>query len=128
MVLNDIVADTLARLKNGQAARRLKIKVFNTKLNKEILKVLYSEGYIRGYGAINKQYLEVLLKYHNDRPAIKVIEKISKNSKRVYLKAYSLPKAYSGLGILVLSTPQGVMSDKVAKQKKLGGELICKIF
>jgi small subunit ribosomal protein S8 len=128
MILNDIVADTLARLKNGQAARRLKIKVFNTNLNKEILKVLYLEGYIRGYNTLNKQHLEVLLKYHSDRPAIKIIEKISKNSKRVYLKTYSLPKAYSGLGILILSTPNGVMSDKEAKKQNLGGELICRIF
>ena len=130
MSLSDPIGDMLARLKNSQMRNHKKIEMPSSKFKAKIAEILKSEGYIIDY-KINddkKPSIEINLKYNSGNPVINTIERISKPGRRIFSSASSLPKINNGLGIAIVSTPQGVMTDVDARKKKLGGEIICKVF
>ena len=130
MSLSDPIGDMLARIKNAQVRNHSKVSLPSSKFKAKIADVLKSEGYIIDY-KINddkKPSIEINLKYNLGNPVIKTIERISKPGRRIFSSASSLPKINNGLGIAIVSTPQGVMTDVDARKKKLGGEIICKVF
>ena len=130
MSLSDPIGDMLARIKNAQVRNHSKVSLPSSKFKAKIADVLKSEGYIIDY-KINeekKPLIEINLKYNLGNPVINTIERISKPGRRIFSSASSLPKINNGLGIAIVSTPQGVMTDVDARKKKLGGEIICKVF
>ena len=130
MSLSDPIGDMLARIKNAQVRNHSKVSLPSSKFKAKIADVLKSEGYIKDY-KINdekKPSIEINLKYNSGNPVINTIERISKPGRRIFSSASSLPKINNGLGIAIVSTPQGVMTDVDARKKKLGGEIICKVF
>ncbi len=130
MSLSDPIGDMLARIKNAQVRSHSKVSLPSSKFKAKIADVLKSEGYIIDY-KINddkKPSIEINLKYNSGNPVINTIERISKPGRRIFSSASSLPKINNGLGIAIVSTPQGVMTDVDARKKKLGGEIICKVF
>ena len=130
MSLSDPIGDMLARIKNAQVRNHSKVSLPSSKFKSKIADVLKAEGYIIDY-KINddkKPSIEINLKYNSGNPVIKTIERISKPGRRIFSSASSLPKINNGLGIAIVSTPQGVMTDIDARKKKLGGEIICKVF
>jgi len=130
MSLSDPIGDMLARIKNAQVRNHSKVSLPSSKFKAKIADVLKSEGYIIDY-KINddkKPSIEINLKYNSGNPVINTIERISKPGRRIFSSANSLPKINNGLGIAIVSTPQGVMTDVDARKKKLGGEIICKVF
>ena len=130
MSLSDPIGDMLARIKNAQVRNHRKVSLPSSKFKAKIADVLKSEGYIIDY-KINdekKPLIEINLKYNSGNPVINTIERISKPGRRIFSSASSLPKINNGLGIAIVSTPQGVMTDVDARKKKLGGEIICKVF
>jgi len=130
MSLSDPIGDMLARIKNAQLRNHSKVSLPSSKFKAKIADVLKSEGYIKDY-KINdekKPSIEINLKYNSGNPVINTIERISKPGRRIFSSASSLPKINNGLGIAIVSTPQGVMTDVDARKKKLGGEIICKVF
>ena len=130
MSLSDPIGDMLARIKNAQVRNHSKVSLPSSKLKAKIADVLKSEGYIVDYKINNdkKPSIEINLKYNSGNPVINTIERISKPGRRIFSSASSLPKINNGLGIAIVSTPQGVMTDVDARKKKLGGEIICKVF
>lgn len=132
MSMSDPLGDLLTRIRNGQQARKSVIESPASNLRANVLEVLKREGYIRGYNTeevragLNK--LNVELKYHEGRPVIRRIDRVSKPGRRVYSKIKDLPRVYSGLGIAILSTPRGVMSDAEAREANVGGEVLCQVF
>ena len=127
MSLSDPIGDMLARIKNAQVRNHNKVSLPSSKFKAKIADVLKSEGYIIDY-KINeekKPSIEINLKYNSGNPVINTIERISKPGRRIFSSASSLPKINNGLGIAIVSTPQGVMTDVDARKKKLGGEIIC---
>ena len=130
MSLSDPIGDMLARIKNAQVRNHSKVSLPSSKFKAKIADVLKSEGYIIDY-KINdekKPLIEINLKYNSGNPVINTIERISKPGRRIFSSASSLPKINNGLGIAIISTPEGVMTDIDARKKKLGGEIICKVF
>ena len=130
MSLSDPIGDMLARIKNAQVRNHSKVSLPSSKFKAKIADVLKSEGYIIDY-KINddkKPSIEINLKYNSGNPVINTIERISKPGRRIFSSASSLPKINNGLGIAIVSTPQGLMTDVDARKKKLGGEIICKVF
>ena len=130
MSLSDPIGDMLARIKNAQVRNHSKVSLPSSKFKAKIADVLKSEGYIIDY-KINdeiKPSIEINLKYNSGNPVINTIERVSKPGRRIFSSASSLPKINNGLGIAIVSTPQGVMTDIDARKKKLGGEIICKVF
>ena len=130
MSLSDPIGDMLARIKNAQVRNHSKVSLPSSKFKTKIADVLKAEGYIIDY-KINdskKPSIEINLKYNSGNPVINTIERISKPGRRIFSSASSLPKINNGLGIAIISTPQGVMTDVDARKKKLGGEIICKVF
>ena len=130
MSLSDPIGDMLARIKNAQVRNHSKVSLPSSKFKSKIADVLKAEGYIRDY-KINddkKPSIEINLKYNSGNPVINTIERISKPGRRIFSSASSMPKINNGLGIAIVSTPQGVMTDVDARKKKLGGEIICKVF
>jgi len=132
MVMTDPLGDMLTRIRNGQRAGKSSITSPASKLRASVLDVLKREGYIRNYksGAADTGFAELTieLKYHDGSPVIKEIDRISKPGRRVYAKIADLPKIYGGLGISILSTPRGVMSDVEARAANVGGEVLCRVF
>ncbi|MQX37237.1 30S ribosomal protein S8 [Roseospira navarrensis] len=132
MALSDPLGDMLTRIRNGQQARKTTVNAPASKLRENVLDVLQREGYIRGYSRANVRKgideLVVELKYHEGTPAIRTIARVSRPGRRVYSKIKDLPKVYNGLGISILSTPRGVMSDAEARAANVGGEVLCKVF
>ncbi len=132
MAFNDALSDMLARIKNAHQAKKSFTSCFKSKLNINVLSVLKEEGYIRDYKAIEIRKgidsIQIDLKYHNGIPVIKKIKRISKPGIRVYSKINDLSKPYGGLGISILSTPKGVMSDQQARKNNVGGEVLCEVF
>ncbi|MBI04730.1 MAG: 30S ribosomal protein S8 [Pelagibacteraceae bacterium] len=132
MAFNDALSDMLARIKNAHSARKSFTSCYKSKLNMNVLSVLKDEGYIRDYKDIEIRKgissIQIDLKYYNGMPVIKNIKRISKPGIRVYSKISELPKPYGGLGISILSTPKGVMSDLQAREKNVGGEVLCEVF
>ena len=130
MSLSDPIGDMLARIKNAQVRNHSKVSLPSSKFKSKIADVLKAEGYIIDY-KINddkKPSIEINLKYNSGNPVISTIERVSKPGRRIFSSASSLPKINNGLGIAIVSTPQGVMTDVDARKKKLGGEIICKVF
>ena len=130
MSLSDPIGDMLARIKNAQVRNHSKVSLPSSKFKAKIAEVLKSEGYIIDF-SINddkKPSIEINLKYNSGNPVINTIERISKPGRRIFSSASSLPKINNGLGIAIVSTPKGVMTDVDARKKKLGGEIICKVF
>lgn len=132
MAMSDPLGDMLARIKNGLHARHSRVEqVPASRLKSNVLEVLQREGYIRGFVSMekdNKAFIDIELKYHEGRPAIETIERMSKPGRRYYSGVKELPKFRNGLGIYILSTPQGVMSDNEARAANVGGEVLCRIY
>ena len=131
MSLTDPIGDMLARIKNSQLRNHKKVEMPSSNFKMKIADVLKNEGYINGFNVDkndNKQVLIIDLKYNSGSPVISVIERISKPGRRVFSSAESLPKINNGLGIAIVSTPKGVMTDIDARKQKIGGEIICKVF
>lgn len=130
MSMQDPVADMLTCIRNAQAMGIQKITMPHSKLKIEILNVLEQEGYIVSSGVVadgNKKNIEVALKYFQGRPVIEKIKRISRPALRVYRGHNKLPLVRGGIGISIISTPRGVMADKLARAQKLGGEVICTV-
>ena len=132
MSLNDPIADLLTRIRNAQAVRKTSVVAPSSRLKTALLEVCKREGYIKSYRVLDEQSskptLEVFLKYADDTPAISEIRRVSKPGRRVYAKADNIPRFYNSLGIAVLSTPNGLLSDAEARQQNVGGEVLCQIF
>ena len=131
MSLSDPIGDMIARIKNAQLRNHKKVQLPSSKFKVKIAEVLKSEGYIIDYKVSqesNKPYLEISLKYNSGNPVISSIQRISKPGRRIFSRAESLPKINNGLGIAIISTPKGVMTDIDARKQKVGGEIICKVF
>ena len=130
MSLNDPIGDMLARIKNSQSRNHKKVELPSSKFKVKLAEVLKSEGYIIDYKVTEetKPNLEINLKYNSGNPVISSIERISKPGRRFYSSAQSIPKIKNGLGIAIISTPKGVMTDTEARKAKVGGEIICKVF
>ena len=132
MSLSDPLGDMLTRIRNGQRARQSRVVSPASRLRSDVLDVLKREGYIRAYRAEEVRpgisMLDIELKYAEGEPAIKEITRVSKPGRRVYSKIKELPKFYNGLGISILSTPRGVMSDAEARVANVGGEVLCRVF
>jgi len=128
MSMSDPIADMLTRIRNGQQARKESVRMPSSKLKVAIAKVLQDEGYIDAYvvrEAAGKAELDVALKYYADRPVIERIERVSRPGLRVYKGSDDLPKVMNGLGVAIVSTPRGVMTDRAARASRVGGEIIC---
>jgi small subunit ribosomal protein S8 len=132
MLINDPVGDMITRIRNGQAARLATIHSPASKLRASVLEVLKREGYIRGYTVQKATHggteLNIELKYAEGQPVIRDIKRISKPGRRVYSQIKSVQRVYNGLGISILSTPRGVLSDKEAREANVGGEVLCRVF
>ena len=132
MTLMDPIGDMFTRIRNGQMRFLNTIDLPASNFRLKILEVLKQEGYIINYvlekKEKNKKNLKVDLKYYEGHPVIKEIKRISKPGRRVYSKANSIPKIQNGLGLAILSTPKGVMSDNEARKNNIGGEIICRVF
>jgi small subunit ribosomal protein S8 len=129
--MNDLLSDMIARIKNGQKARLAQVKCRSSKLCGTVLEVLKNEGYIRDWRLVedgNKKDIEIDLKYHEGEPVIKQIHRESKPGRRTYESIKKLPKFFNGLGIAILSTSKGVMSDFDARHANVGGEILCSVF
>jgi|TARA_Y100000310_G_scaffold149388_2_gene148683 small subunit ribosomal protein S8 len=131
--MSDPVADLLTRIRNGQRANKSSVLSPVSKLRGNVLEVLKSEGYIRAYeirkdGESEMESFKIELKYHEGKPVIHEISRVSRPGRRVYSKIKDLPRYYGGLGIAILSTPRGVMSDTQARQANVGGEILCQVF
>ena len=131
-MMTDPIGDMLTRIRNGQRARKAQVNSPASKLRARLLDVLQREGYIRGYTRFEedsgKPELQIELKYHDGEPVIREISRVSKPGRRVYSSIKDLPTIYNGLGISILSTPQGVMSDSEARLANVGGEVLCRVF
>ena len=132
MTFSDPIGDMITRIRNAQLRTLFKVEIPNSKFREKILNVLKQEGYISDYKLLshkrNKSSLVVDLKYHNGSPVIKEIKRISKPGRRIYAKAESISKIKNGLGLAIVSTSQGIMSDNDARTKNVGGEIICRVF
>ena len=132
MSMTDPIADFCTRIRNGYAANKRWVDIPSSMLKKRLSLVLKEEGFIDNFVFVdkddNKEDIRVYLRYNDNSPAITSIEKISKPGKRVYVSCGDIPRVLNGLGISVISTPKGVISNKVARELKVGGELLCNIF
>jgi len=132
MSLSDPIGDMIARIKNAQVRNHKKLELPSSNFKVKIADVLKNEGFIIDYKVnkkeSNKADLMINLKYNAGSPVISTIERISKPGRRIFSSAQSLPKINNGLGIAIISTPKGVMTDIDARKQKLGGEIICKVF
>ena len=130
MSLSDPIGDMLARIKNSQMRNHKKVELPSSSFKTKIAEVLKNEGYIIGYKVENetKPTLIIDLKYNSGNPVISTIEWVSKPGRRIFSSAQSLNKINNGLGIAIVSTPRGVMTDIDARKQKVGGEIICKVF
>ncbi len=132
MSMSDPLGDMLTRIRNGQRGRKSKVLAPASRLRLNVLDVLKREGYIRDYRSqaqkVGLAELEIELKYHEGSPVIQEISRVSRPGQRVYSKIKELPSYYNGLGITILSTPRGVMSDQEARAANVGGEVLCRVF
>ncbi len=132
MSMNDPLGDMLTRIRNGQQARKKIVECPFSRLRENVCAVLKDEGFIRGFkvvdGENNKKSLHVELKYAEGEGVIRKIDRVSTPGRRVYTSVKDMPRFYNGLGILVVSTPRGVMADHKARAENVGGEVLCQIF
>ena len=127
MSMQDPIADMLTRIRNGQAANKVAINMPSSKLKVAIANVLAAEGYIESVKVLEgaKPELEITLKYFPGKPVVESIQRVSRPGLRIYKRKDELPKVMGGLGVAVISTSKGVMTDRAARQAGLGGEIIC---
>jgi len=131
MSLSDPIGDMIARIRNALMRNHKKVVLPSSNFKVKIADILKSEGFINGYkieDETNKPILSVDLKYYSGNPVISTFERVSKPGRRIFSSADSLPKINGGLGIAIVSTPKGVMTDVDARKQKVGGEIICKVF
>jgi len=131
MSLSDPIGDMIARVKNAQARNHKKVELPSSNFKSKIANILKNEGFIKDFKIAvedKKPVLSLELKYHSGNPVISNFERVSKPGRRIFSSADSLPKINNGLGIAILSTPKGVMTDMDARKQKVGGEIICKVF
>ncbi|MBD1137675.1 30S ribosomal protein S8 [Pelagibacterales bacterium SAG-MED43] len=131
MSLSDPIGDMIARVKNAQARNHKKVELPSSNFKSKIADILKNEGFIKDFKIAvedKKPVLSLELKYHSGNPVISNFERVSKPGRRIFSSADSLPKINNGLGIAILSTPKGVMTDMDARKQKVGGEIICKVF
>jgi small subunit ribosomal protein S8 len=132
MTMSDPLGDMLTRIRNAQGARKSIVVSPASKLRANVLGVLQREGFIRGFSEAELRpgisQITIELKYHEGSPVIKKITRVSRPGRRVYRKIKDLPRVYNGLGIAILSTPRGVMSDNEARAANVGGEVLCQVF
>ena len=132
MAMSDPLGDMLSRIRNGQRIGKSRVKAPASKLRSNVLAVLKREGYIRDYRKAELRAglaeLEIELKYNDGSPVIQEISRVSRPGRRVYSKIKELPRYYGGLGITILSTPRGVMSDQEARRANVGGEVLCEVW
>jgi len=132
MTISDPLGDMLTRIRNAQMRHRPKVSTPASKLRERVLEVLQDEGYIRGFARVDyndgKSEIEIELKYFDGEPVIRQIKRISSPGRRVYSSVNELPTIANGLGVAILSTPKGVMSDSQARRENVGGEVLCSVF
>lgn len=132
MAINDPLGDLLTRIRNAQLRRRGKLTTPGSKLRARVLEVLKEEGYIRGFTTTEygngRTEFEVELKYFDGEPVIRSIQRVSKPGRRVYASVDKLPRVADGLGVVILSTPKGVMADHTARETNVGGEVLLEVF
>ncbi|MEC7179443.1 MAG: 30S ribosomal protein S8 [Pseudomonadota bacterium] len=132
MTYTDPIGDMFSRIRNGQMRLLTSVVIPSSKFRRNILEILKNEGYIKDFyiekSENNKISLKINLKYFEGDPVIKEIKRISKPGRRVYSRATSIPKVMNGLGLAIISTPKGVMSDTDARKQNIGGEVICRVF
>jgi len=132
MSVNDPLGDMLTRIRNAQMRHKTNVTTPASKLRERVLDVLAEEGYIRGYARVDydggKSEFEIELKYFDGEPVIKDIKRVSTPGRRVYSSVKNLPTVANGLGVAILSTPKGVMSDSRARNENVGGEILCNVF
>ncbi|MGO9743149.1 MAG: 30S ribosomal protein S8 [Roseiarcus sp.] len=132
MAVNDPLGDMLTRIRNAQMRRRTKVSTPGSSLRGKVLDVLAAEGFIRGYSTTDygngRTEFEIELKYFDNQPVIRKLERVSKPGRRVYVNVQSAPRVANGLGVSILSTPKGVMADHAALEAHVGGEVLCTVF
>ena len=132
MAFSDPIGDMITRIRNGQMRQLNKVKIPSSKFRAKILDVLKQEGYISDYKLLSdskkQTSLSIDLKYNNGLPVIKEIKRISKPGRRIYARATSIPKIQNGLGLAIVSTSKGIMTDSDARNQNIGGEIICRVF
>jgi small subunit ribosomal protein S8 len=132
MTMTDPLGDMITRIRNAQLRGKGKVVSPASKLRGWVLDVLADEGFIRGYAKVDypngKSEFEIELKYNEGTPVIQLIERVSTPGRRVYSSVKEVPSVHNGLGISILSTPKGVMSDAAAREKNVGGEVLCRVF
>lgn len=132
MSMTDPVGDMLTRIRNAQRAKKIDLVSPASRLRENVLEVLKREGYIAGFERVNVRTgideLKIKLKYHEGTSVITEIYRVSTPGRRVYSSVKDLPRVYNGLGISIISTPKGVMSDNEARQANVGGEILCQVF
>ena len=131
MSLSDPIGDMIARVKNAQARNHKKVELPSSNFKVKIADILRNEGFIKDFkvnSEANKSVLSLELKYHSGNPVISAFERVSKPGRRIFSSADGLPKINNGLGIAIISTPKGVMTDIDARKQRVGGEIICKVF
>ena len=132
MTMSDPLGDMLTRIRNAQTRVKSKVVTPASKLRGWVLDVLADEGFIRGYSkteyADGKSEFEIELKYTEGEPVIREIERVSTPGRRVYSSVKTMPTVHNGLGISILSTPKGIMSDAAAREQNVGGEVLCRVF
>lgn len=132
MLINDPLGDMLTRIRNAQMRGKAIVSTPASKLRARVLDVLVEEGFIRGYSQTEvgkgKAQIDIELKYYEGTPVIKELSRISRPGRRVYTSVKTMPTVENGLGIAILSTPKGVMTDAKAREENVGGELLCRVF
>jgi small subunit ribosomal protein S8 len=127
--MSDPIADMLTRIRNAQLAEKISVRMQLSKVKKAIAQVLIDEGYVDGMNIVDesgkKPELELSLKYYSGRPVIEKIERVSRPGLRIYKGAQDIPRVMNGLGVAIMSTPQGVMTDRKARKTGIGGEVLC---
>ena len=131
MSLSDPIGDMIARIKNAQSRNHKKVDLPSSNFKVKIAEILKNEGFVKDFkvnSENNKNLLSLELKYHSGNPVINTFERVSKPGRRIFSSADGLPKINNGLGIAIVSTPKGVMTDLDARKQHVGGEIICKVF
>ena len=132
MTMTDPLGDMLTRIRNAQTRKKNKVSTPASSLRQRVLDVLQSEGYIRGYSETRLEgqpaEFDIELKYYDGEPVIREIERVSRPGRRVYVSVDRIPRVSNGLGVSILSTPKGVMSDNEAREQNVGGEVLCRVF
>lgn len=129
-MLTDPIADMLTRIRNASAVKKTEVELPFSKVKWAIAQILLQEGFVSAVEKKEEKHgvIRVSLKYNNKIPAINSIQRISKPGRRLYIKSSDLPRVRNGLGMAIISTPQGIISNKEARKRKIGGEIICEVY